>query len=268
VVNPTGETDVDTRWVADDGTRYGILCEVKLAAQFMPKQGERYQLRAADMARGGQTRAALAVLIAHSSYLRTASPEARWFDRTVRLDELPGWVRRDTTPQLADEVGVLGEAVTRMAEGKPLGAKGLHTDLYRAVADECVRRRNSLTITNRPTDWIYLKHPRMNCTGVNINYRVRDAIPEIRIWGSFKGDRDGLVRACVDPVMPVVSGTHLFLRLPALEVTAGAKSGAVTDAELASIVDACEWLAGWWSQHYRARPGAELGAAPDRGGQS
>src|SRR4051794_9352584 len=51
VHTPNGETDVETNWLSVDGNRLAILCEVKLAAQFMPKQGERYCERSAALVR-------------------------------------------------------------------------------------------------------------------------------------------------------------------------------------------------------------------------
>lgn len=70
VTTKNGETDIDTLWLSDSGERYGILCEVKLKAQFTPQQGQRYQQRIDNFIKDGRVNAAISVLIAHSSYLK------------------------------------------------------------------------------------------------------------------------------------------------------------------------------------------------------
>ncbi len=88
-----GETDVDTKWTSEDGKSYTILCEVKLDAQFMDKQGQRYRERAETLVRSNKVTDAVTVLIAHSTYLRAANQEARYFDHWIKLDNLARWVR-------------------------------------------------------------------------------------------------------------------------------------------------------------------------------
>lgn len=242
-----GETDVQADWQSLTSNPHSVLCEFKLDAGFMPRQGERYRERAEQMVKSGIANEVVTVLVAHSSYLKGLNTEARFFEKTLALDHCLSWIPRNEELTIQESVEILRDATQRMSEGKPFGAKGLHVNLYDEVIAECDRRRNKLWITNRPTDWIYLKHPTMDCNGVNINYRVREAVPEIRIWKTFAGDRDTLIRACASPIMPVPKNSNLFLRLRSLGFGKEARQGKVTSVDVSVIVDACEWLADWWT---------------------
>lgn len=239
VTTRSGETDVQAEWRHASGNRLHVLVELKLAAAFQPKQGERYRARAET----GSARAlrVKTVLLAPKAYLACANPEARHFDHRMALEEFA-----ELVPGIS-ALGLTREVLKRLALLQPLGARGLFQSLYLAVANELTRRESQLRILNHPTDWMSLKF--QNCpAGVNLNFRIKAAIPEIRVLASYKGDRSRLTDRS-DVAKAVVSGGELFLRLRPLSVTDAARSGGhPTPKDVTKIVDSFETLIALWAR--------------------
>ncbi len=236
-----GETDVELDLVNDGHERLRVLIEVKLTAHFQPLQGRRYARRAERQAVEGLI--VRTALIAPDAYLKATNPEAIWFDFRVPLED---FVAACTPAAPADAVAVMRDAVARLSVGAALGARGLFSEIYNAVARECEVRGNELRILNRPTAWMSLKHPTLP-TGVNLNYRIPAAVAELRVLSSFGGDRARLVRP-VGAGEVVRSGGEVFLRLPPLTLTEGARRGHPTASDVIEVVNAFEKLLKWWSR--------------------
>jgi len=238
-----GESDIVAEWSSAAHERLRLLIEVKLTAGFMKRQGTRYQERAAAAVQAETGLRALCVLVAPSAYVAAANPEADRFDHHVPLE----FFIEKSSPS-SRGVPLISAALARIAADSPLGAKGLFPDLHRALHAECERRANGLSVRNKATDWVTLKGDPWP-TGVNLNYRIRNGVAEIRVLSSYKGPRAMLERADDAIVRAVKSGGELFLKHKALRVSGGARSGAASKEDVETIVRVMEELQDWWFRH-------------------
>lgn len=249
-----GESDLVAIWRKGSHEVLASYIEVKVDAAFMKRQGQRYIERANARHESDNNLSSRIALVAPRAYLLTANPEARHFPEKIAFEDLLTWVTPDLLPSnnCRSAHAKIADTLDRLRRGAPLGAKGLHVALYQAVADECDRRGNELTIINRPTDWMSLKHECLP-VGVSINYRIQSSEAELRVLKSYAGNRDMLVRRSAhSPVTPVNRNTELFLRLPALEITVDTTRGAPAIADVERIVDSFEALIRWWSSPSQA----------------
>jgi hypothetical protein len=241
-----GESDIVSDWTSAEGQRLQLLIEVKLTANFMDRQGARYQERAASINRGAKDITACCVLVAPAAYLNAANPETAKFDHRVPLEFfIENACRNDPGVQL------ISEALQRIAGDKPLGAKGLYPALHLAIEAACERRQNRLSVRNKATEWITLKGNHWP-VGVNLNYRIRSGIAEIRVLSSYKGPRDELASVDDTLLQPVQAGGELFLKHKHLHVSDIAKSGCADSADVEAIVIAMEDLQTWWFRNCSA----------------
>jgi hypothetical protein len=248
VVGHKGETDILIDYqIENRGLR--VLTEVKLEAAFQPTQGARYGARAEAERSDGRN--CITLLVAPAVYLAAPNPEARKFQSTLSLEELLTWARPDTA-----HAQLIAEACRRIASGNALGAKGLFLGLYTAVANECEQRGSSLRILNRPTEWMSLKHPALP-TGVNLNYRIRSAVAELRVLASYRGPRD-CFQSAPEGLSYVQSGGELFMKLPTLPVTTARRAGEPSMSDVQTIVDAFDQLVAHWVKI--TTPTASIGA--------
>jgi hypothetical protein len=235
-----GESDIVAEWSSAGRKRLQLLIEVKLTANFMDRQGARYQDRARAFSERDRDVTVCCVLMAPAAYLSSANPEAAKFDHHVPLE----FVLENSSP---DDPGVelISAALGRIAEGAPLGAKGLFPGLHHALQAACERRQNRLSVRNKATEWITLKGNHWP-VGVNLNYRIRSGVAEIRVLSSYKGPRDALLGADNALLRAVQSGGELFLKHKALHVSDATKSGIADRDDLEAIVTAMEDLQDWW----------------------
>ncbi len=243
-----GESDIVAKWTSSGDRRLQLLIEVKLTANFMDRQGARYQERAALLLQGASDLTVRCVLVAPSAYLAGANPEAAEFDSRVPLEFFVA-----NAPAGAPCVQLISQALERIVEGKALGAKGLYPTLHLAVHAECERRQNRLSVHNKATEWITLKGNHWPA-GVNLNYRIRAGIAEIRVLSSYQGPRDELLSADDALLRTVQAGGELFLKHKNLHVSDAAKSGGADYADVEGIVIAMEELQAWWFHNTSAAP--------------
>ena len=240
VTEPDGESDLVAEWANPSGARLRLLIELKLTAGFMRRQGARYVERARRAMRNAPHLTVRSVLVAPAAYLASANPEAGKFDVRISLESL---LERDSVNLSVAQP--IEAALRRLAAGKPLGAKGLFPELHRAVNAECERRGNGLRVLNKPTDWVTLKGDAWP-VGVNLNYRIRSGVAEIRVLASYKGPRDTLTVVNDARVQAATSGGEVFLKNKSLHVSPDAKRGTPSSADVAAIVTAMEALQSWW----------------------
>jgi hypothetical protein len=238
-----GESDLVVDWHHNLHGRARVLIEVKLAANFRDRQGERYRERSMRAVLRGDYQAVVTVLVAPRDYLAVANPESRHFDFALPLESFVNWDNARS-----NNLRVVRDALDRLASGRPLGAKGLFQTLHFALASECARRKNGIVIRNNATDWVSLRYAECP-TGMRLNYRIRQGVAEIRILKSYRGDRTLLEGANDARVSTVKSGGELFLKYQTLAVSNAARNGTPLDDDIVAIVDAFEYLREWWTRH-------------------
>jgi hypothetical protein len=262
VVDRTGETDLIAEWQRPAGDHLILLVEHKLTASFQPRQGARYAARANTLSQRPGMRA-LTLLVAPGSYLSTANPEARHFNFRVSLEDVASWASDTLNESCVHELGTVREAIQRVAAGGPLGAKGLFHDLHLALAVECERRSNGLSITNRPTDWVFFDHPILR-TGMEIHYRISDAISEIALTKVFRFERSTVQSWVFPPFHWHLAGGSAFIRRLDISVSRDARAGRASERDVSHIVDSLEALVRWWEQWAAGTVAAALEGRDDR----
>jgi len=236
-----GETDIQAEWRREDGGRLRVLIEVKLAAQFMPRQGERYQTRAARALAEGNAKRVRTVLLAPRLYFASANVEASRFDVLLALEDIVVWAGAEG----AEVALPIRNALIRLANGRPLGAKGLYRNLHASLASESEHRQLQFRITNNATDWVFLDHP-VAGKGVRFRYRISSGIAELRLNKSFPGDHalPGILLPTF--ITRLSKGTETVFRHSQLRVATSARSGDPSQADVSAIVTAFYELAKWW----------------------
>lgn len=237
-----GESDVVAEWDGPEGKAV-VMVEDKLAVGFQQRQGQRYSIRANSLLESGEAAACVTVLMAPADYLAAANPEARYFDVLLPLDEIAEAAK--LKGRLAgDQLSVLEAVLRRVNSGSALGAKGLHPDIYLAIAKECDRRGGELRITNNATDWIFFDHS-SKVPGLEIRYRIGQRIAELAFTPAFRADVEALLAEVAAPFSTAVSGSYQFLRHPILPV--GSRE-LFCDADAPVVVNAVQSLIDWWNE--------------------
>lgn len=242
-----GETDVQADWTRAGVGRLRLLVEVKLNAQFMPLQGARYRARAARARAAALADRTTTLLLAPKAYLDGANVEARHFDVCVSLEEVLPWVAD------CDARGavLIREALGRLAQGEPLGGKGLFRGIHDAIAREIEARALPFRVTNHATDWVFLDHPAAG-KGVRFRYRIGEGVAELRLNKSFIGTHTlpGVTRPAF--VVHLSRNAETVYRHSDLRVSNRARAGTATDEEIGAIVSALDELARWWADRKSA----------------
>ena len=238
-----GETDVLADWERAGLGRLRVLGEVKLAAQFMPRQGARYRARAARTMAQGAADHVTTVLIAPATYSAGGHAEARRFDVSIALEEILAWATASGAPGSA----LLRDALDRLAGGRPLGAKGLFPALHTALDAEIARRHLPFYVDNASTDWVFADGPSFG-TGVRLRYRIKKGHAEVRLRREYRGDHalPGVKRPAYIRRVPANSETNY--RHAGLRVTAATCAGNPTSADVEAIASALTDLADWWAR--------------------
>lgn len=239
-----GETDVLLRIRTDTGRSICVLSESKVTAGFQPRQGQRYQdrARAIQSAEGVE---ATTVLLAPSKYLQMAPPEAQYFAYHLPLELAVSWFSDDQRTTLRS-AALFRALIERANDGRPLGAKGLFPELHYALGAELSRRANGISITNRPTDWVFMEHRSALPAGAKLRYRIRDGIAELRFRGRAASNLSELMARAHPPLTTAVhkNETSFGVRVT---VSREGRSGAPTAADVANVALALEELLSWFS---------------------
>ena len=235
-----GETDVHVRYMDSNGRELHVLIEDKFDADFQIRQGERYLERAnALRASGAEVQTILAAPV---EFLSVLNPEARFFDHHLSIEEVLTWLDTDLN---VTEVALVRIGLDRIRNRQPLGTKGLHPSLHEGIAEECASRANGLRITNKPTDWIFLKHSSYQ-PGVEMRYRIMDNKTELAFTSDFRGNLPTLELSSKALFEVVHSGNTTHVRNKAPAVSDNARSGNPSNSDIATIVDSLEELLNWW----------------------
>ena len=242
VVEGRSETDIQADWRHMNGQRLRFLIEVKLAAQFMPRQGSRYLERVQSALARGDAEHVQSILLAPASYFGGANPEMHKFNIHMSLEELVQLAKA----QAGGETALINEALERIATGRPLGAKGLYRNLHDALFAEFEASGSMLTITNRATDWVFVAHPSFE-KGVRARYRISEGLVELRISKHFRLPHSELPVPGLADCRRVLAGTETLYKLQHLRVSNGARANTPTDEDVALITSSLLRLVKWWN---------------------
>jgi len=235
-----GETDVMIV-VRVEGAQVVLLVESKVTAGFQPRQGERYAARAAAQRTEGV--GVYTVLVAPAGYLANGNPQVRQFDACIAVETLAVLAETESTVPLRSQT-LLRALAQRAVDGRPLGAKGLFPELHGLLHDELVRRGSGVRITNRPTDWVFLRHPTLPA-GSMLRYRIRSGLAELRFRGQSATTMQSLSLLAPPGLAPVHCGAELcFQRTVA--VTCQALAGAPQSVDVELIATTLDELVSWF----------------------
>ena len=240
-----GQTDVLAKLTVKSGESLVLLCESKVDASFMPRQGERYQARARSLSLESGNRPVHSVLLAPQRYLAAANPQALYFDARVALeDALKGFTNSER--EQLHGAAMLKAIVERAADGRPLGTKGLFPEVHYPLAAELRRRGSALEITNNPTDWIFLSDRDRLGKGAKLRYRIREARAEVRLRDVVSVNPRHV--AAIESGMSFERNNTEVCFFRHIDVTGNARFGAPSPEDIVKVADVLESFARWWRQ--------------------
>lgn len=238
-----GETDVMLSLSGANRERLTLLVENKVTAAFRPRQAERYAERAELMK--AKNVEVTTVLIAPERYLSNPNPQVQYFDARISVEVLSATAGRHESVPLRVRT-LLRALAVRAADGRPLGAKGLFPELHGMLHDELLRRGSMIRISNRPTDWVFLRHPSLP-NGSLLRYRIREGVAELRFRGKSVSAIQALLAVSAVERKPIIRGIELCFQ-DHLIVSAAARKGAVTEGDIDVIATALEQLVTWFRE--------------------
>ena len=165
------------------------------------------------------------------------------FDAHLTIEAVASMAEADASTPLRSRT-LLRALAARAADGRPLGAKGLFPELHGLLHDELLRRGSKLFITNRPTDWIFLRHPSLP-SGSLLRYRIRTGLAELRFRGKSVLSVQSMALLAPPDLAPVTHGTELCFQRT-LAVGAQAFAGDASASDIIVIAECLDQLVEWF----------------------